>query len=204
MTDTKQVPVGNGEAVFITPKADGTKCEVHDWKEEDFRTRLVPLMRERHGKGGLDICVPCLERARSFAAVDAAKTMDIDAWWSRLSITEFSAALDSMTTKEHEALAAELASVSAAISPTVADTTVDSEARRRARYVLAGISEKRRALNARLANAHVASRESKKNEAEDLLQYAEARIDSEPAEAMRSIIRTMKLMWGLGPHRDTE
>lgn len=201
---TTKVPAGNGEAVFITPKSGDTRCEVHDWKDEEFATRLVPLMRERHGKGGLNVCMACVERARSYAAIVAAAIPEVDAWWSGLSIADFGAALDSMTTKEHEALAAELAAVSASISPTVADTTVETEARRRARYVLASISEKRRVLNARLANAHVASREGKKNEAEDLLQYAEARIESEPAEAMRSIIRTMKLMWGLGPHRESE
>jgi hypothetical protein len=204
---TTKMPVGNGESVFLTPKSGDARCEVHDWKDEEFETRLLPLMRERHGKGGLNVCVSCIERARSYVgayvAVEA-KAMAIDAWWSALSIDEFGSALDSMTTKEHEALSSELASVSAMISPTVSDTTLNADARRRARYLLAGVSEKRRVLNARLMTAHVASRESKKNEAEDILEYAEARVESEPAEAMRSIIRTMKLMWGLGPHRDAE
>ena len=62
----KQIPVGHGEAVFLQRGNERVGCEVHDWTEEDFRQRLVTTMRERHGKGGLNVCVACLERARAF------------------------------------------------------------------------------------------------------------------------------------------
>ena len=38
-----------------------------------------------------------------------------DEWWRGMPITDFADAVDRMTTKEHEALAAELASVSAIV-----------------------------------------------------------------------------------------
>jgi hypothetical protein len=38
-------------------------CEVHDWTDADFRTRLLTTMRERHDKGGLSVCKACIARA---------------------------------------------------------------------------------------------------------------------------------------------
>lgn len=52
------------EQLHIKGMPDDTTCEVHDWTLEDFRTRLVPLLRERHGKGGLNVCVECVKRTR--------------------------------------------------------------------------------------------------------------------------------------------
>lgn len=42
-------------------------CEVHAWPIEKLMTDLLPKMRERHGKGGLNVCVPCVERAKAEA-----------------------------------------------------------------------------------------------------------------------------------------
>lgn len=53
-----------GEALHIKGMPDDTTCEVHAWTLDDFRERLLPLMRERHGKGGVNVCVDCIERAR--------------------------------------------------------------------------------------------------------------------------------------------
>jgi hypothetical protein len=42
-------------------------CEVHDWPTEGMGKRLVAEMRARHGKGGINVCVDCLRRARDTA-----------------------------------------------------------------------------------------------------------------------------------------
>jgi hypothetical protein len=50
------------EAVFWRPAVG--PCAVHDWPTEGMARRLVALMLEMHGRGGVDVCVDCLRRAR--------------------------------------------------------------------------------------------------------------------------------------------
>jgi hypothetical protein len=123
-------------------------------------------------------------------------------WWRGMGITEFMGEIATMSHKEQEALAAELASVSAIVSATVTDTTKSPDERRRAQHFLATISEKRKLLSSKLTTARHGLRESRKNAAEDLLDFAEARVETEPASAMRSIIKTMRLMWDLDERDD--
>jgi hypothetical protein len=59
-----QTPAG---PVHMKPMPDDTVCEIHDWSEERVATELLPLMRDRHGKGGVNICVGCLKRAKDAA-----------------------------------------------------------------------------------------------------------------------------------------
>lgn len=54
-------------AEFIHMRPAEGSCEVHGWTEDELLTRLAPLMRERHGRGGVNVCVRCLERARDAA-----------------------------------------------------------------------------------------------------------------------------------------
>lgn len=42
-------------------------CQVHDWPTRDMAKRLLDEMRARHGKGGINVCIECLDRARSDA-----------------------------------------------------------------------------------------------------------------------------------------
>lgn len=42
-------------------------CETHDWSIDRMRAELVPLMRARHGKGGVNVCVDCIERWKTWA-----------------------------------------------------------------------------------------------------------------------------------------
>lgn len=39
-------------------------CEVHDWPTDGMAVRLVDRMRTSHGKGGVNVCVDCIARAR--------------------------------------------------------------------------------------------------------------------------------------------
>jgi len=39
-------------------------CEAHDWPTDGMARRLVTAMRERHGKGGINVCVECIARAK--------------------------------------------------------------------------------------------------------------------------------------------
>lgn len=58
------------EVIHIHPRRGDdaeAKCEVHDWPIEGMPKRLIDAMRERHGKGGLNVCTPCLVRARDEA-----------------------------------------------------------------------------------------------------------------------------------------
>ena len=57
-----KIPILPNEAVHMKP-SEGP-CEVHDWPLDGLAKRLVKTMRERHGKGGLNVCVDCIERAR--------------------------------------------------------------------------------------------------------------------------------------------
>jgi hypothetical protein len=54
------------EHLHIHPLREG-KCEAHEWPTEGLAKRLVQAMRERHGKGGLNVCVHCIQRARDEA-----------------------------------------------------------------------------------------------------------------------------------------
>jgi hypothetical protein len=42
-----------------------TVCQVHDWPSDGLARRLVDAMRETHGKGGINVCIPCIERAKA-------------------------------------------------------------------------------------------------------------------------------------------
>lgn len=42
-------------------------CEIHAWTLERKLRELVPLMRERHGKGGLTVCVECIDEMKAEA-----------------------------------------------------------------------------------------------------------------------------------------
>jgi hypothetical protein len=46
-------------------------CEVHDWPWERWVSDFVPLLRERHGRGGVNVCRECIDRAK--AAADRAR-----------------------------------------------------------------------------------------------------------------------------------
>ncbi len=53
-------------SVEMPPDVDpATVCEVHAWPTDGLARRLVAAMRERHGKGGIYVCVACVERARA-------------------------------------------------------------------------------------------------------------------------------------------
>ena len=51
------------EVLHIRGLTEGT-CEVHDWDLDRAKRELIPLMRARHGKGGLNVCTPCIERLK--------------------------------------------------------------------------------------------------------------------------------------------
>lgn len=55
----------SGEAIHIKPAA-GT-CDVHEWPIDGMAARLVAAMRERHGKGGINVCRECISRAHEDA-----------------------------------------------------------------------------------------------------------------------------------------
>ena len=50
-------------------------CEVHEWPTEDLPRRLIAAMRERHGRGGLNVCSDCVRRARDEAQRVAGRTV---------------------------------------------------------------------------------------------------------------------------------
>jgi hypothetical protein len=58
------IPDGRGEALYLEPRPDDTPCEIHDWSFERLARELVPLMRARHGKGGVNACRECLAKAK--------------------------------------------------------------------------------------------------------------------------------------------
>lgn len=53
----------NQEGLHLKPSAEGASCEVHDWPTAGMSKRLIEAMRERHGKGGVDVCRNCVVRA---------------------------------------------------------------------------------------------------------------------------------------------
>ncbi len=48
-------------------------CETHEWSDEGMSRRLVDAMRERHGRGGITVCVECISRAKRIADVERGK-----------------------------------------------------------------------------------------------------------------------------------
>lgn len=50
------------EALHIRPTAE--PCDIHEWPNDGLAARLIDAMRERHGKGGVNVCRSCIERAR--------------------------------------------------------------------------------------------------------------------------------------------
>jgi hypothetical protein len=52
------------EVVHMRPMPDDTRCAVHDWPTEGLAKRLVQEMRATHGKGGVNVCVECIARAK--------------------------------------------------------------------------------------------------------------------------------------------
>lgn len=66
-----RIPVNNYEYVNIEPRPDDTVCEVHDWDGPNTPKRLMDLMRERHNKGGVNVCVECIERIKQIGAHNA-------------------------------------------------------------------------------------------------------------------------------------
>lgn len=65
-----KIPIGNREAVYMDPAPERATCDAHEWPSDGLAARLVAAMRERHGKGGVNACRPCIERAK----LDADKT----------------------------------------------------------------------------------------------------------------------------------
>jgi len=55
------------EKIHVRSMPADAICEAHDWPTDGLGLRLVAAMRERHGKGGFTICVPCIGRARGDA-----------------------------------------------------------------------------------------------------------------------------------------
>lgn len=55
------------EVVHIRALPDDATCHIHDWPTAGLARRLLEAMRERHGKGGVNACVGCIERARDDA-----------------------------------------------------------------------------------------------------------------------------------------
>jgi hypothetical protein len=49
-----------------TDKPAAEVCEIHDWPSSvDSARALVQAMRERHGKGGINVCVDCIARLKA-------------------------------------------------------------------------------------------------------------------------------------------
>lgn len=60
------------EVLEIRSLVDG-ECETHDWMIAQMQTELVPRLRARHGKGGVNVCVECVERWKRWADEQRAK-----------------------------------------------------------------------------------------------------------------------------------
>jgi hypothetical protein len=54
-----------GDAVHMRPAVG--PCAIHEWPTEGLAHRLFVAMREAHGKGGINVCRDCLDRAREDA-----------------------------------------------------------------------------------------------------------------------------------------
>lgn len=50
-----------------------TKCDVHDVATDGLARHLVAKMREMHGRGGVNACRECIERAHQDAKEKAGR-----------------------------------------------------------------------------------------------------------------------------------
>lgn len=64
------------EYLHVRPLGNDANCHIHRWPTEGLAKRLVGLMRAKHGKGGVDVCRPCLERARADAEHYGVKSLE--------------------------------------------------------------------------------------------------------------------------------
>ena len=55
------------KGMHVPPEVAASLCQVHDWPTEKLLAELLDQMRARHGKGGLNVCTPCVERAKAEA-----------------------------------------------------------------------------------------------------------------------------------------
>lgn len=55
------------EKIHMKEAPTGAHCEIHTWPSKGLAERLVQAMRARHGTGGINVCPPCIERAREEA-----------------------------------------------------------------------------------------------------------------------------------------
>lgn len=63
-------------AEFLHIKPTEGPCEVHDIATDGLARKMITLMRERHGKGGLNACRECCERAMEDARRLRARKMN--------------------------------------------------------------------------------------------------------------------------------
>jgi hypothetical protein len=65
------------DKIHMRPSPPLATCEIHDWPTEGLGRRLVATMRERHGKGGVNVCRDCVTRARGDAKAEVSQRMSI-------------------------------------------------------------------------------------------------------------------------------
>lgn len=53
-----------GDKLFVKSAPPTAKCIVHDAPEEGLARLIVREARRLHGKGGANVCVRCIERAK--------------------------------------------------------------------------------------------------------------------------------------------
>lgn len=53
--------------MHVTPEVAASLCQVHTMPPAELLSKLLDMMRARHGKGGLNVCTPCVERAKAEA-----------------------------------------------------------------------------------------------------------------------------------------
>lgn len=67
-------------SLHVREAAAGATCDAHGWKNAGLARRVIDEMKARHGKGGLNVCRACLERARrdamALATAKAAKLLE--------------------------------------------------------------------------------------------------------------------------------
>lgn len=56
-----------GDMIHLREAAPNAACEVHGLAADGLARKLVELMRERHGQGGVNVCRDCITRARADA-----------------------------------------------------------------------------------------------------------------------------------------
>jgi len=65
------------DKIHLRPSPPLAACEIHDWPTDGLGRRLIATMRERHGKGGVNVCRECVTRARGDAKAKVAQRMSI-------------------------------------------------------------------------------------------------------------------------------